>query len=346
MWLLKKLSKDKENKYLNLIKYYVEKNIERYSPHRNDIGKYLKEHLDVLLLGHPQDLYKLSEDLILKIFKKRNRYDEWKIIKQSRKKSSKTLSKLKRYEFIEKIFDYNSIMKLKINKNSEEEENVSYKVAKIIGVPVCVYCNRQYIFTVNKKDNTKKGITRPQFDHYLPKSIYPFFALSLYNLIPSCSICNSLKSDKDINRIESIKDKNFEDIKMNPYIKKGEIDDLFKFSYYPNKYGEPEEIKIIQTRNKDYKKKVEAFLELFKIEEIYSAHAGFEVKDLYNFATKYSDTYLQSLLEQIGLYYRLSQEDAYRLLFGTELYSKNDNNRPLSKLKRDLLEEFGIIHKK
>ncbi len=343
MWFLKTLSKEKENEYLNLIKYHVEKNIDKYSQHRDDIKKYLKEKLDVLLIGHPEELYKLSKDLILKNFKNNNHYKRWKTIKQSRKKISSNL--LKKYEFVEKIFNYNSIMQIKPNKN-ESEETISYKIAKIIGIRVCVYCNRQYTFTIIGKNKSQNGIIRPQFDHYLPKSIYPFFALSLYNLISSCSICNSLKGDRDIDKIEGIENQNFKDVKMNPYIDKDKVDDLFKFSYYPNKYGEPEEIKIIQTKNKSYKNKVDAFLKLFKIEEIYNAHIDCEVKDLYTFATKYSDTYLQSLLGQIGIYFRLSQEDAYRILFGTEFDSKNDNNRPLSKLKRDLLEELGVIHKK
>lgn len=341
MWKLKLLSINKEKEYLDLVKSYIESNIDNTC--RQDVKKYLKEKLDTLLIGHPEELYKLSKDLILKIFKNNNHYERWKTIKQLRNKSSKNF--LKKYEFIEKIFNYNYIMQVKLNKN-KSGETIAYKVAKIIGTRVCVYCNRQYTFTITGKDKSQNGIIRPQFDHYLPKSIYPFLALSLYNLIPSCSICNSLKSDKDIDKIESIRDRNFEDIKMNPYTGMGDIDDLFKFSYYPNEYGVPNEIKIIKTKNENYKNKVDAFLKLFKIEEIYNAHIDCEVKDLYTFATKYSDTYLQSLLEQIGLYYRLSQEDAYRLLFGTELYSKNDNNRPLSKLKRDLLEEFGIIPKK
>lgn len=61
--------------------------------------------------------------------------------------------------------------------------------AQRIGVTTCPYCNRSYIFT-----SSKSG-TRPQYDHYFPKSKYPYLALSMYNLIPCCSICNGLKHD-------------------------------------------------------------------------------------------------------------------------------------------------------
>lgn len=41
------------------------------------------------------------------------------------------------------------------------------------------------------------GITRPgTFDHYLPESKYPEFAVHAVNLIPCCSDCNSSKGDR------------------------------------------------------------------------------------------------------------------------------------------------------
>lgn len=40
---------------------------------------------------------------------------------------------------------------------------------------------------------------RDQYDHYLPKSLYPFSSINFYNLVPCCMECNSLevKGDKD-----------------------------------------------------------------------------------------------------------------------------------------------------
>jgi hypothetical protein len=36
------------------------------------------------------------------------------------------------------------------------------------------------------------------YDHFYPKAIYPFFALYFYNLIPSCKVCNKMKSESII----------------------------------------------------------------------------------------------------------------------------------------------------
>ena len=58
-------------------------------------------------------------------------------------------------------------------------------------IPVCPYCNRLYITALKKKK------VRPQLDHFFPKLRYPYLALCLYNLIPSCGVCNQAKSDLD-----------------------------------------------------------------------------------------------------------------------------------------------------
>lgn len=44
---------------------------------------------------------------------------------------------------------------------------------------------------------------RDQYDHYLPKSLYPYSAVNFKNLVPTCTDCNStqVKGDKDIIRI-------------------------------------------------------------------------------------------------------------------------------------------------
>ena len=46
---------------------------------------------------------------------------------------------------------------------------------KKIGVKICPYCNRSFIYTTPKKG------TRPQYDHYYPKSKYPYSSSKGYN---------------------------------------------------------------------------------------------------------------------------------------------------------------------
>lgn len=72
-----------------------------------------------------------------------------------------------------------------------------YHLVFLLGVPVCPYCNRLFITSV-EKDNVSTqdpAEMRPQLDHYRNKSEYPFLALSIMNLIPSCGVCNHKKSN-------------------------------------------------------------------------------------------------------------------------------------------------------
>jgi hypothetical protein len=71
----------------------------------------------------------------------------------------------------------------------------AFNLAEVLGVSTCVYCNIQDGDTVTKKG---KPIVRQPLDHFLEISNHPLFGLSLYNLIPSCTNCNShLKSDTE-----------------------------------------------------------------------------------------------------------------------------------------------------
>ena len=67
-------------------------------------------------------------------------------------------------------------------------------------VRICPYCGRNFIYGVGWDRSEGKYKTKPQLDHFLPKSKYPFMAMNFFNLIPVCTPCNSLeaKGDNDV----------------------------------------------------------------------------------------------------------------------------------------------------
>lgn len=71
----------------------------------------------------------------------------------------------------------------------EKGDNIS--LLENLGVVVCPYCNRDYI-------NSRGNSFGANFDHFFDKDDFPFFALSLYNLIPSCATCNRIKGNDSI----------------------------------------------------------------------------------------------------------------------------------------------------
>ena len=86
-------------------------------------------------------------------------------------------------------------------------------------------------------------------------------------------------------------------------------------------------------------------LDDFHLKELYHCHDNFEVSELSNLALKNNGTYLDRLFKNVLLDFApTTKEEIYRMLFGTEMLSENQDKRPLSKLKHDLLEEIGQVY--
>lgn len=62
----------------------------------------------------------------------------------------------------------------------------------------------------NNKLETKDSDYRDDFDHYLPKGIYPFVSVNFFNLVPTCSTCNQkYKKTKDTILYRGVRKKAF-----------------------------------------------------------------------------------------------------------------------------------------
>ena len=196
----------------------------------------------------------------------------------------------------------------------------AYMFVQTLDLKTCPYCNRNYTFLVNDEN----GKLRPEIDHFYPKSIYPFLAMSFYNLIPSCSICNHTKS----NKVEENLD--------NPYdIEEGS----YRFTYTPNSI----EFSVVEKEKYNFEsfeievRGNQSNIELFKLEELYKQHKDIVLELLIKKAY-YPQSYINELSN-----FGFSQDEVYRYLFSN--YNKEDDlhKRPLSKLIRDISEELGLL---
>lgn len=203
---------------------------------------------------------------------------------------------------------------------------LNYDLAEWLDQHTCTFCNRQYIFTARKKAEVK-GMTC-QFDHWFDKGSRPLFALSFYNLIPSCSVCNS--SVKSVSHFNT-------DEYLHPYMDK-DISTRFKFSSIPNtatEYG----ITFLNENKMDPKTK--RTLEGLGTKLVYSKHSEKELQDLIDLRLKYSENYLKVLLEDtFSSELNMTKEEKYRLIFGIEISEDNMHKRPFSKFKKDIIEEL------
>lgn len=278
-----------------------------------------------LLLKEPHDLFALSESLMPMIIAG---YDVAELsavsiaMKTPQRDAAQKVLKAK-YALLKKledVFGYNVAL--------SQNKSRSYKLAAEANHNTCVYCNRQYAFNIvrGKGKNDGDRIARPALDHWFPKSLFPLMSLSYYNLIPSCTVCNSSAKLDSIWMLST---------HIHPYLtKKAEPD--FKFRY---KAG------LNSTWDIDFENltgREKNTVNDLCLREAYQAHSSLEVADLIEMATKNNGTYLKQVYDTIlGLYASGTDKvKAYRLLFGSEMMPLAYKNRPMSKLKRDIIEQI------
>ncbi len=70
---------------------------------------------------------------------------------------------------------------------------------KMANLKSCPYCNSAYVLSAGKlKDDEANDKYSVDLDHFYPKSHYPFFAITLSNIIPVCKFCNQVKSNHNM----------------------------------------------------------------------------------------------------------------------------------------------------
>ena len=271
-----------------------------------------------LLLSKPENAYNLNNELMKDLVRGYNVADlERKVLPDKYKK---------KLPILERVFDYDGQL--------SQSKRKSYWLAEKVGRNTCTYCNRQYVFTVNGK-NDRQRITRPAFDHWFPKSLFPLLSLNIYNLIPSCTVCNSSAKGDTVFHLGKF---------VHPYTQK---DDDPKFKFVPKLSDSDSDVwtVLLDTDVKKYPE-VDNTLKAFALDRIYAMHGALEVKDIMEFAQAYNDTYLNEVFEKMKKdlgFAGYSKEEVYRMLFGVEAIPGHYLDRPLSKLKHDLLEYLQII---
>ncbi|MET0635184.1 MAG: hypothetical protein ABWZ25_04085 [Chitinophagaceae bacterium] len=231
-------------------------------------------------------------------------------------------SKDKAKKAIDSLLNYEAFIDTKEDKTYHFYHG--YNLAKNLKHFTCVYCNRLYTHTIiQKKDN----ITRPAFDHWFPKGKYPILQLSFYNLIPSCTVCNSqVKKELQLNTSEH----------FHPYVrhtnKHYRLD--FRFSY------DLEDHVNAKCKLDTFNKFTERSVIAMKIKQIYDSHNE-ELRELIFLKKAYSINYIKSLQSLMKM--TLNNDEIYRIAFGVYKEGEHLHKRPLSKLKKDILLQLGVI---
>ncbi len=235
-----------------------------------------------------------------------------------------------------------------------KKEVGGYWLAELLAVNVCPYCNRNYTFTVvHGSGKESKKVTRPQFDHFYPKSKYPCFAVSFYNLIPSCSVCNHVKGDKDVTIFHPYVDNavDFFDfsVLLDPDSK---VDIQHKGNRIAFFYGESKRYKIVMQPKQnlptmsdcdleEIQEKLKTHNETFHLEGIYDMHKDL-VSEMIQTAIIYNKSYCDGLLKQFGGDLFRDEADIKRFIIRNYAVNEGGENRPFSKLVEDISNQFGL----
>ena len=217
------------------------------------------------------------------------------------------------------------------------DDELRHKLMSSLGLMTCPYCNRQYITHYpNEKGNQR---TTADLDHFYQKSIYPLFALSLFNFIPSCQICNSrMKGEKQQNTLYP-HDEGFGDkVKFCLKPKDNNEKDLLKLWLGDNEVIDNLQIdfEFCEKLDEEFKERAEGSIELFKLKQVYDIHKEKALdiilkKRIYE-NTPYTE-YMRTLMGKLKLSF--TDEDIINILVG---YHWKDENydEPLSKLVHDI----------
>jgi len=209
--------------------------------------------------------------------------------------------------------------------------NVAIKILRKIDARVCPYCNRQYTITINN------GKVRPQFDHFFPKVYYPYLALSIWNLIPSCSICNMAKSNLDTVDVAT-------EI-LYPYDEEFGEEVIFKLEI-PKKANH---VRVMQGLSEEFKlhicdlrgsldNKVKKQNEQLHLEDLYNEHKDY-VMDIVKGRNINTDSRVNELLKRHPLLFK-SKDEILNILYLTDMRKEKWGKRPLSKLTRDIYSQI------
>lgn len=259
-------------------------------------------------------------------------------------------------ELIEGIFSYNNLQQ---NKENWSRNKLIYSLE----ISTCPYCERQLTSNFLLDDSER---TTAECDHFYPQSKYPYLALSLYNFVPSCSFCNTTeqKGNTDTFNEPHIYPlmESFDDFNVNFKTKDG---DMIKHLLGIKKENSNEivdfeiEFKNFENLNNDDKNKVKNSINTFKLDKLYRTSHNHYIKELLENSIEYPDSYVKAMSE---LFYDKPKESDENYQIMKDNYDKNIKNlesdlkitikkpytdriekgEPLSKLTKDIMEEFGI----
>lgn len=184
-------------------------------------------------------------------------------------------------------------------------------------------------------------------DHFLPKNEFPYFGLSLYNLVPSCNSCNcKFKGAQEFATAAKLS-------WLSPTSTTFKLDYNLEFKLYFNVIGLDlqEKIRNVDTLN-DFTIKIEdkksingfeTYLNMFKLPGRFEFHRP-EALKMIKKRSDYPDSQIKELSELFtkkGV--NKDEESIKKDLFGSNIFNPDENNESLAKYRKDIAVQLGLL---
>lgn len=264
------------------------------------------------------------------------------------------------YIVIGKIFNYNSFVKGCLPTCKKETGLIQWSARAAKGakwsawhfinslnVRYCPYCNAETVGNAALK--TSNGVIRlhqSELDHFIPQGEYPLLSLSIYNLVPSCSRCNS--------RFKQSYDPVPEYVKcgaipiLHPYSES--IHDYVRFEYapksvsalFPQKGNDKDNPIVLYAVSGKRKTQAEEYLRRFHIGEVYRDFYDEELAANIRIAAQYSPIMRRALNKK---YKGITTEEIDKVLFRASSDPRQINRSRFAKAIIDLRMSMPTIRR-
>lgn len=306
----------------------------------SELIQYAKEfdlHIQNTIKNNLSEKYKgKNKEYINFLFEKRtDKIKEWNENNKISKKIKKKLDDKYKKELCSILGGIQSIL--------YENKTIANRIAdffmenkKSLNLNTCFYCNIDFINVFQDENNENKN--HFTLDHIFPKAEYPFFSISLFNLVPSCSPCNSkFKHTKEFKIEASLS-------KIIPSSEDYEFNNLIDFrlkdaeNYIIMNNEKDLVVELVNLNKKvDEKKRdnIDEYFFIFKLKGRYEYHKG-KAFDIIEKRQKYSDTQINEMSKLLGI----SSNQIKKDIFGKECFEST--NQPFEKYKQDIAKQIKL----
>ncbi len=316
---------DRKNDSYNL-RSFMAKDVDSFT------GNMLKAAVRALVLADVTALRKASQEVrVGSGFAEWREYDTLRNTKASEKSPADRAREQQlqnEYDFLLYFAErsYENMRNQKIDLGNGVKTELPKYIVRTLGIRTCPYCNRGFIGV------TKGRLLGVQLDHFYNRHKFPLLAVSLYNLVPCCGVCNHVKRD------------GMADI-VSPYEEGADFDSAMHFTYEIPKAGikDPDGGKrrlSIEVNEPDaYKRqRYQNNIDMFRLREAY-AFQEIEAERFYEKMLAYPESRLREIEKHFkeNSDYSVSVADLEEALFREYFSDPSDyTQKPMAKFYRDL----------